>query len=137
MGHAGELAPTPSGGPSSVRFCVDSLKASRIGHGVLAAEDSDLVDYLAAKRICLDVCPTSNYLLRVVDDLSMHPLKMFLQRNVACSINSDDPLLFGCNLLSEYECCRKQMDLTDAELATCARNSFIYSCAPARIKEDG
>lgn len=135
--HAGEFPPSPGQGPASVRFCVDKLGAPRIGHGVLAAEDDELVTHLADKGVCLDVCPTSNYLLRVVGSLAEHPLPRLLAAGVACSINTDDPLLFGCDLLSEFEVCRKELRLSDAELAACARSSFVHSRAPEEIKRRG
>lgn len=135
--HAGELAPFPGKGPASVRFCVDALNAHRIAHGILAMEDEDLIRHLAAKGVCLDVCPSSNYLLSVVDSLADHPLPTLLSKGVACTINSDDPLLFGCNLLGEYEVCRREMGLDDDLLAACAQASFQHSLAPDAIKEQG
>merc|ERR1740129_777791 len=135
--HAGEIPPAPGKGADSVRYCVDVIGAPRIGHGVLAAEDDELVAHLAQKRICLDICPTSNYLLRVVKSVAEHPLPRLLAAGVPCSIGPDDPLLFGCDLLDEYTVCRDEMGLSDAELAACARFSFVYSCAPKDIKERG
>ena len=64
--HAGEIAPSPGAGAASVAAALDHLRAQRIAHGVLAIEDAALVARLAAQRICLDVCPTSNLLLRRV-----------------------------------------------------------------------
>lgn len=135
--HAGEIPPAPGTGPASVRCCVDVFGAPRIGHGVLAAEDDELVAHLAKKGICLDVCPTSNYLLRVVGDLVEHPLPRLLAAGVPCSIGSDDPLLFGCSLLEEFTACRRDIGLSDAELAACARFSFIHSRAPEELKKRG
>ena len=60
MPHAGEIAPSPGGGPESIKFCVRELGARRIAHGVLAAEDDALVAELARLGVCCDVCPTSN-----------------------------------------------------------------------------
>lgn len=135
--HAGELAPSPGGGPASVRFCVDGLGAQRVEHGVLAVEDPTLVEHLAAKKVCLDVCPTSNYLLRVVDALAEHPLPRLLRAGVPCTINSDDPLLFGASLLEEYQHCLEELGLSEAELADCARSSFRHSRAPEELKQRG
>lgn len=135
--HAGEIPPSPGTGPASVQFCVDCIGARRIEHGVLAAEDPALVEHLADLGACLDVCPTSNYLLRVCTSLSEHPLPSLIRAGVTCTINSDDPLLFGCNLLGEYELCRSDMGLTDAELAACARASFRHSRAPEDVKQRG
>ena len=63
--HAGEIAPFPEGGPASVEGAIDVLGADRIQHGVLSIEDPELVGRLAAERVCLDVCPSSNLLLNV------------------------------------------------------------------------
>jgi len=135
--HAGELQQSPSGGAASVRYCVEDLGARRIAHGVLAAGDPALVARLAELRVCLDVCPSSNYLLSVVPSLAEHPLKRLLDAGVPCTINSDDPLLFGSSLLHEFDLCRAEMKLSDAELAACARASFEHSHAPAAVKERG
>eukprot|EP00933_Yihiella_yeosuensis_P041147 TRINITY_DN35579_c0_g1_i1.p1 TRINITY_DN35579_c0_g1~~TRINITY_DN35579_c0_g1_i1.p1 ORF type:complete len:361 (-),score=84.81 TRINITY_DN35579_c0_g1_i1:315-1397(-) len=140
--HAGELPPSPGAGPASVRFCVEGFGARRIAHGVLAVEDADLVADLAKLKVCLDICPTSNELLRAVPGpglgkSSEHPLKKLLAAGVPCTINSDDPLLFGCQLLGEFQRCRKELELNDAELAACASNSFHHSRAPEAIRESG
>jgi adenosine deaminase len=127
--HAGEHR-----GPDSVKGALDALGADRIEHGVRSIEDADLVKRLAEDRVCLDVCPTSNVALSVVPDLKGHPLPQFLAAGVPCSINADDPLLFGVGLLDEYVLCREQLGLDDAALASCARSSFDHSGAPADVK---
>jgi adenosine deaminase len=130
--HAGEHR-----GPESVSGAVDALGAHRVQHGVRAIEDSTLVTRLADRRICLDVCPTSNLLLSVAPDIQSHPLPHLLAAGVACSINADDPLLFGVGLLDEYELCRSDLGLDDATLAACARSSIEHSGAPERVRLQG
>jgi adenosine deaminase len=127
--HAGELA-----GPASVRGALDNLGPRRIQHGVRAIEDPALVARLAAEQICLDVCPTSNLLLSVVPDLAEHPLPRLLAAGVPCSVNSDDPLLFGSGLLEEYALCRDRMGLDDDAMATIARASLRFSGAPEEVR---
>ena len=51
-----------------------------------------------------------------------------------CSLNADDPLLFGPGLLEEYELARRQLDLDDAQLATVARASIEASGADDGLK---
>lgn len=80
------------------------------------------------------MCPTSNVALSVVPDLGSHPLGLLLDRGVACSINADDPLLFGVALLYEYTVCRTTLGLDDTALAGCARTSVTHSGAPPEIK---
>ncbi len=120
--------------PRVVRGAVDALGADRIQHGVRAVEDPDLLTRLADEGICLDVCPTSNVALSVVPGLHAHPLPQLLEARVPCSINADDPLLFGMGLLDEYVVCRQALGLDDAVLASCARASIEHSGAPADSK---
>jgi adenosine deaminase len=130
--HAGELA-----GPASVVGALDTLGANRIQHGTRSIEDPRLVERLAAEGICLDMCPTSNLLLSVVDNLADHPLPALLEAGVPCSLNADDPLLFGPGLLEEYQLCRDTLELGDEQLAQIARASLQCSGAPASVIEAG
>jgi adenosine deaminase len=132
--HAGEIAPSPGQGVQSVIDAVTLLKAQRIGHGVLAYGDEDAMKLLQNSNVCLDVCPSSNYLLMVVPTIESHPIAKMLESGVPCSINADDPLLFGCTLAGEYEICRKHLCMDDAALAKSARYSFQYSRAPESFK---
>jgi adenosine deaminase len=135
--HAGEIAPAPGQGPASVAGAIDALGADRIAHGVLAITEPELIERLAAEQICLDVCPTSNILLSVFPSIAEHPLPEFLDAGVACSLGSNDPLLFGPGLLEEYELCRAEMALNDHQLARLAKASFQYSGAPAELRDAG
>jgi adenosine deaminase len=127
--HAGELA-----GPESVRGALDTLAPDRLQHGVRAIEDPELVARLADSDIVLDVCPTSNLLLSVYPSMAEHPLPRLLEAGVQCSLNGDDPLLFGPVLLEEYESARAEMGLDDAALASIARASIDGSGAPEALK---
>jgi adenosine deaminase len=126
--HAGELL-----GPDSVGTAVDRLHADRILHGIRAAEDPALVARIALAGICLDVCPTSNAKLGVFE-LDNHPLPTLVRAGVTCSVNADDPLLFGAGLLDEYQLCRAAFQLSDEELAGIARASIQASGAPTGLK---
>lgn len=127
--HAGELLDA-----RSVRDALDHLNADRILHGVRAVEDDDLVERLRSSQVCLDVCPTSNFKLGVFapDD---HPFPSLLRAGIACSLNADDPLLFGSSLLGEYEFCRRQWSLSDDDLAHVAACSITSSGAPENLKQ--
>lgn len=130
--HAGELA-----GPESVIGALDALGADRVQHGVRSIESPDLVARLAASPVCLDVCPSSNIMLSVFPSLEHHPLPALLDAGVRCSLNADDPLLFGPNLLEEYQLCRTAFGFDDPRLAFIARCSIEASGAPAAVKAAG
>ncbi len=127
--HAGELV-----GPAAVEEALDLLQADRIGHGVTAAQDPDLVARLAASGVCLDVCPSSNLKLGMFAGWAEHPLPLLINAGVRCSINADDPIIFGVNMLDEYENCRTRMGLTDSQLMWAARSSIEASAAEASLK---
>lgn len=126
--HAGELA-----GPASVRAALDVLGAQRIAHGIRAVEDPALLSRLVAEGTVLDVCPTSNVALGIVKSLSCHPLPLLLDAGIRCTLNADDPLLFGPGLLQEYETARTALALNDHQLAAMARTSIESSGAPRAI----
>jgi adenosine deaminase len=127
--HAGEHR-----GPEAVRSAVEELGADRIQHGVRAVDDPAVVDLLARSQVCLDVCPTSNVCLSVVPDMDSHPLRHLIRAGVPCSVNADDPLLFGPGLMDEYALCRDVLGCPDEELASCARASITHSGAPEVLK---
>lgn len=135
--HAGEIAPIPGGGATSVEGAIDHLRADRIAHGVLAIEDDTLIERLAEKKICLDVCPTSNLLLRVFPSAEEHPLPRLMTAGIPCTLGSDDPLLFGPDLVDEFTLCRDAMGMGDGQLADLARASFSHSGAPEPMKQAG
>lgn len=120
--HAGE-----SSGAEGVREAVELLGAERIDHGVRCIEDPALVEELARRRVPLDICPTSNVVLGIVDDLSSHPLDALRRAGVPVSLNTDDPLLYGIDLVGEYERCSATFGWGRAELGQMARTS-IESC---------
>ena len=94
--HAGE-----HDGPGSIRSAIEDLGAERIGHGVRAIEDPNLVEYLAVHGIPLEISPTSNISLGIYPDAASHPLKRLHEAGVAVTVNSDDPPLFNTTLTDE------------------------------------
>ena len=99
--HAGEVA-----GPASIRGALDALRADRIRHGVRAVEDPGLLRELADRRMVLDVCVLSNVRLSVVDAVADHPLPQLLAAGVPCTVNTDDPTFFACELDAEHAAAR-------------------------------
>jgi adenosine deaminase len=94
--HAGEFA-----GPASIWTAVYQLGAQRLGHGIRAVEDRELMAYLREHRITLEVCPSSNIRLGLCGAIGDHPLGMLMAEGVPVTINSDDPVLLGTDLSRE------------------------------------
>lgn len=132
--HAGELA-----GAESVRDAVDLVRPTRIGHGVRAIEDLDLVRRIADLGIVLEVCPGSNIALKVFPDFESHPLRTFFDMGVKVTLNSDDPPYFHTSLAREYEIASTRMGFSDAELDTMTRTAieaaFVDDATRAKLLE--
>ncbi|QLF69070.1 adenosine deaminase [Peteryoungia desertarenae] len=117
--HAGELC-----GAFSVADALDLVKPSRIGHGVRAIEDADLVRRLADLGTVLEVCPGSNIALKVFPDFKSHPLRQFRDAGVRVCLNSDDPPFFHTSLAREYEIASQEFGFTDDEINAMTRTAL-------------
>src|SRR6478752_7659317 len=127
--HAGETT-----GPETIWESLRLLGAERIGHGVSAAQDPELLAHLADTGIVLEVCPTSNIATRAVDRIEDHPLRTFVEAGVAVTINSDDPPMFATSLNHDYAVAADLLDLDEAGVADLARAAVDASFAPADVK---
>jgi aminodeoxyfutalosine deaminase len=95
--HGGEAA-----GPESLKELL-GFHPARIRHGIRAVEDPAVLDDIVDRGLVLDVCLTSNLRTRVVASLAEHPLPALRAAGVPCTINTDDPAMFGTDLGREYE----------------------------------
>lgn len=95
--HAGETV-----GPPSIWSAIRVADTVRIGHGVRAIEDPQLVAYLRETQLPLEVCPTSNICLKVYPSLAEHSLPELMSQGLYVTINSDDPPMFNTTLTAEY-----------------------------------
>ncbi len=114
--HAGE-----STGPQTIWDAIRHLGATRIGHGISAARDPELLEYLASHGIGLEVCPTSNVCTRSVASLAEHPLPALVAAGVPVTINSDDPPMFSTTLNHEYAVAAELLGLDARGVADLAR----------------
>ena len=142
--HAGEF-----GGPDSVVAALEFLRVKRLGHGVRAIEDSEVVKRLVEEGVVLEVCPGSNISLGVYTHLRFHPINMLRREGVKVTLNSDDPPFFGTTLGKEYSSVtatfdwshEEQMDVTRTaiEAAFCdeaTRNRLLVRLESAKQAAD-
>lgn len=122
--HGGELL-----GPQSVREVVGHLAPQRLGHGVRAAEDPELLARLVDEGIAFEICPASNVSLGVFQEAGELPLRRFLDAGASVALGADDPLLFRSRLVDQYANARQTHHLSDAELARLASDSIEASLA--------
>jgi aminodeoxyfutalosine deaminase len=126
--HAGETT-----GPETIWSALRNLRAERIGHGTSAVADPELLAYLTANGVPVEVCPTSNIRTRAVPTLAEHPLPRLLDAGVAVTLATDDPGMFQTDLNREYLLCHEHYGLGRTELADLARTGVRAAfCSDAR-----
>ena len=123
--HAGE-----ADGPESVRKALE-MGASRIGHGVRALEDEDLVKELAEKQIPLELCPTSNVDTAIVRCIADWPLPKLLDAGLLITINTDDPSIEGTTIKDEYNRLIENFGLSAGQI-----KKFLINAANASFAGD-
>jgi aminodeoxyfutalosine deaminase len=126
--HAGENA-----GPESIWGALN-LKAERIGHGLTAEKDPELIEELAERQIPIEICVTSNLRTGCCAELTQHPVRRYFDQGLMLTINSDDPAMFRTSLVAEYALVQDAFAFTDEHLRELARNSFEASFLPAEKK---
>lgn len=104
----------------------------RIGHGIRAVEDPKLLQTLAERDICLEICPNSNLRLTSLPNREKHPLPMIEKANIPWTLASDDPGLFHFNLVDEYQHGAQCWGWDRQKLGNIARQSFLRSLAPKK-----
>lgn len=97
IAHVGEL-----GTADDVREAVEELELDEVNHGIAAADSDEVMHFLADNRIQLNICPTSNVMLKCVSDYKHHPIKKLYGAGVPVTINTDDLLVFNQSVSEEY-----------------------------------
>ena len=132
--HAGEAFGLPSIW-EAVQFC----NAERLGHGVRIVDDISEVDggyrlgrlanFVRDRRIPLEVCPTSNVHTGAARSIAEHPIETLRRLRFRVTLNTDNRLMSGITLSSEFEACARAFDwsLEDMEWLTlnAAKSSFF------------
>jgi adenosine deaminase len=128
--HAGEGA-----GPDSVRNTVERLRPSRIGHGVRAAEDAELVALLRERGLHLEVCPSSNVQMGLYPDIAAHPIRFLRKQGVSVGVNTDGRTLSRLSLTREYERVAAALGWTESDFQACNLAAIDAAFAPHEVKQ--
>ncbi len=123
VAHAGEDI-----GPDSIWHAIKDLKTERIGHGISAVQDASLMNYLTKSKIPLEICPKSNIFTgRYVSSYKNHPIRRFFDQGIHVTLNTDDPTIFGVELIDEYMNLLTEEIFTFNELITILKNTLFAS----------
>jgi len=132
--HTGEDTPA-----SYIKETIELTGPDRIGHGIHAIEDMQVLELIKERGITLEVNPWSNYLTNSVPTIEEHPLKKLFDLGVKVTINSDDPEVLETNLNNEYRIAHEILGMGMDEIRLCNRNacdaSFISDDKKKRVWE--
>lgn len=123
--HAGEGV-----GAASIWQTIEQLRPSRIGHGISAIDDEELLSYLVRESLPLEVCPTSNIRLGLCKSYDAHPIKRLIDAGCVVTINTDDPVLFQTTLTREYLVAVQECGLAVQDIKNAILNALSSSYLP-------
>jgi adenosine deaminase len=105
-------------GSAEIREVIDTLRPDRIGHGILAARDPELMEALREQAIVLEICPTSNLLTKALPDEESvrDTFRAFVEHGVLFTIATDGPEMMRTHLRDEFELLRRIGALDEEEL---------------------
>lgn len=95
--HVGEF-----GSADDVMEAVEELELNEVHHGIAASQSVQIMKWLADNEIQLNVCPTSNIMLKLVDSYANHPIRKLYDYAIPITINTDDLLIFNQSISQEY-----------------------------------
>jgi adenosine deaminase/aminodeoxyfutalosine deaminase len=126
--HAGESG-GPVDGPASI-WAALNIGAERIGHGLAAQHDVQLMEVLAERQVPIEINVTSNIRTGCCANFEEHPVRMYFDQGLMVTLNSDDPPMFGSNLLEEYILAHERYGFTLEQLRELAANGVDASFLP-------
>jgi adenosine deaminase len=116
-------------GRAEIGDVVESLRPDRIGHGILAAGERELMEALREREIVLEICPTSNLLTKALrdEDAVRETFRTFSEHGVAFTIATDGPEMMRTHLRDEFELLLRVGALDEDELR--AANARAHEAA--------
>ena len=125
--HAGEM-----GIAEHVKDALD-FGADRIGHGVNAADDPELLEELVKRQIPLEVCVTSN--IKDTLDYANHPVRKLIRSGAKVTLNTDNMIFAKTDLANEHAQL-EMIGITENELKQCTYNAVDAAFLDEKTKTE-
>jgi adenosine deaminase len=92
-------------GREEIGDVLELLQPDRIGHGILAAGDHELMRELREREVVLEICPTSNLLTKALphEDAVHDVFRTFIENGVRFTIATDGPEMMRTHLRDEFD----------------------------------
>jgi adenosine deaminase len=121
-------------GDAEIGEVVEHLHPDRIGHGILAARNTELMAALREREIVLEICPTSNLLTRALasEEAVRDTFRAFVEHGVAFTIATDGPEMMRTHLRDEFDLLERIGALDSEELAEANRRGHEASFVRAQ-----
>jgi adenosine deaminase len=130
--HAGEAA-----GAENIATAVNRLGAARIGHGVRARENPEVLKLVRDGGIPLELCPVSNIQTKAVSGWEHYPVREYFDQGLVLTINTDNPTVSGTCLQREYAVLTERFGFGKEEVAALIMNgvqaAFLEKEAKQRL----
>lgn len=121
--HAGE-----ADGEDSVRSAIE-FGAKRIGHGIALQHNEELMRMVKERGIAIEMCPSSNLQTKAIKSIAEFPLRKYMDRGIAVTINTDNMVVSGTTIDNEFDLLKSELGLTFEEkkilLCNAVKASFL------------
>ncbi|HHX13291.1 MAG TPA: adenosine deaminase [Clostridiales bacterium] len=118
--HAGEFQDA-----DYIKRCVEELDLDEVHHGINAVNSTTVMKFLADNRIQLNVCPTSNIMLKRSKSYAEHQIRQLYDYGIKLTINTDDLLIFNSSVSEEYLKLFNAKVMSDVELDIIRRTGLM------------
>jgi len=111
--HTGETSST-----DEMDEVVRRINPNRIGHGIKVIKNKKLMKILSDKKIVLEICPSSNLAIKIVDswDEIKEIINILKENKILFTINSDCPTLINTNIKKEFQRLLDHKILTEEDI---------------------
>jgi adenosine deaminase len=123
--HGGEWAEA-----DNIRYAIERLGATRIGHGVRVFDDFSVVELAHERGVVFEVCPTSNIHSGVVSRMIYHPIRRMIAHDLKITINTDDPSVSNITLTDELYTAAKVLAFSEPAIKGLLRNAAQAAFLP-------
>lgn len=127
--HAGEAFGAPS-----IHQALHYCRAHRIGHGTHLNQDIDLMNWVNDHRIPVEVCLASNLQTKAIPDYQSHPIRLFMEKGLRVTLNTDNRLVSGTTVTNEFQLAVENYDLSEDEVLGLVMNGFKSAFLPLKEK---
>lgn len=127
--HAGEAR-----GAESISEAI-RIGASRLGHGIRAFEDKNAMKLIAARNICLECCPVSNFDTKAIEDFYDYPIIEYLKMGLDVTLNSDNRTVSNTTYEKEIELLQHYINIENKNIEQMNINAIKHAFIPETLKE--